>query len=182
LGRIHNDKGLDTLCEALKILDLKDKKIQFSLAGEGEDFDSIKKMYDGSVFHENITINWLGYQKNTKYFFESLDLLIYPSRKEGFALVLLEAWERGLPVLTSDIPPFIEAKSFTNLIEQKLIFTMGDVPSLKEKLELFVSHPKEFINFEQKMFLHNCIQENFSQTTMAKKYKQLFESLTNKSI
>ena len=36
------------------------------------------------------------------------DAFIFPSVKEGWGLVLLEAIASGLPVLTSNIPPFTE--------------------------------------------------------------------------
>ncbi|MEO1006747.1 MAG: glycosyltransferase, partial [Cyanobacteria bacterium J06638_38] len=36
------------------------------------------------------------------------DAFVFPSVKEGWGLVLLEAIASGLPILTSNIPPFTE--------------------------------------------------------------------------
>lgn len=36
------------------------------------------------------------------------DVFVFPSVKEGWGLVLLEAIASGLPIITSNIPPFTE--------------------------------------------------------------------------
>lgn len=177
IGRIHYDKGLDVLAKSLEILN-PNQKITLKIAGEGEDYNSIKPLFD-KINNSNIVIEWVGYISNTTEFFSTLDLLVYPSQKEGFALVPLEAWERGLPVLTSDIDPFVEAKSFTNNLEKTLIFTKNDHNSLVEKIRYYIANKEQF-DQSHSIFLHNVIEQNFSLNIMCENYKKLIEELTIK--
>jgi len=43
-----------------------------------------------------------------EWLYESSTLLLFPSRYEGFGFPLLEAAERGIPVIASDIPALRE--------------------------------------------------------------------------
>jgi glycosyltransferase involved in cell wall biosynthesis len=49
-------------------------------------------------------VRWLGYASETELeaLLEAADLLAYPSLYEGFGLPVLEAFQRGIPVLTSN--------------------------------------------------------------------------------
>ena len=46
--------------------------------------------------------------KNIPVLYRCADAFVFPSLKEGWGLVLLEAIASGLPVITADIPPFTE--------------------------------------------------------------------------
>ncbi|MEI6728540.1 MAG: glycosyltransferase family 4 protein [bacterium] len=179
LGRIHNDKGLKTLFKALSQLKVaSDLKINFKIAGTGEDYDEIYDFYKSLTYPKNLRLNWIGYQKDAQKFYEELDLLVYPSTKEGFALVLLEAWERGLPVLTSDIKPFLEAKEFSPETEQKLIFKVNQSELLTKAIEQFLENYSFYESDMVKQNLHNLIEKSFSIKQMSQSYSKLFINLT----
>ncbi len=62
----------------------------------------------------------------------SADVLLSPSRSEGFPLMVLEALACGCPVVTSD------AVGFVCDGENALVAPVGDVPSLVDKLKLLM--------------------------------------------
>ena len=49
------------------------------------------------------------YLKNMEDFYDSIDVLLFPTLYEGYGMVASEALCRGIPVLTHDIPTVREA-------------------------------------------------------------------------
>ncbi|MGL4759168.1 MAG: glycosyltransferase family 4 protein [Patescibacteria group bacterium] len=174
IGRIHNDKNLLLLAEALKDLNTTTKLV-VNLAGEGEDYQEIKAKFD-EVINPNININWLGFLKNVNEFFDENDFLVYPSKREGFALVTLEAYQRGMTVLTSDIEPFLECKKFMDdkMVNKNLHFKVNDKISLQNSLLLLIQNPQEF---QEPLKLHDFVKSNFSLNKMSLEYINLINEL-----
>ena len=67
--------------------------------------------------------------------------LVLPSRFEGFGLPLLEAIERGAPVICTDIPPFLEQIRRYDYADDTSIFPAGDVNRLVELMEAALNKP-----------------------------------------
>jgi len=59
--------------------------------------------------------------------YHAADVFVFPSVKEGWGMVLLEAMTAGLPVVATDIPVFLE---FLRDDENALLARAGDVASL----------------------------------------------------
>jgi glycosyltransferase involved in cell wall biosynthesis len=49
-------------------------------------------------------VHWTGFQDNVHHYIDNSDLMIIPSRSEGFGLVILEAWHHAKPVIGFDVP------------------------------------------------------------------------------
>ena len=49
-------------------------------------------------------IEWVGYKTDVNPYFEKADLLLVTSNREGFPLVILEAYAHGLPVVAYEMP------------------------------------------------------------------------------
>jgi glycosyltransferase-like protein len=64
--------------------------------------------------------------------YHAADAFAFPSVKEGFGLVVLEAMAAGLPVVLSDLPVFAE---YLRLGDDALAVTPGDEDGLAEALE-----------------------------------------------
>ena len=74
---------------------------------EGEELEDIIRSSSGSAPAAIRYLHYVPEQELLEYY-ERAELLCVPSRYEGFGLPLLEAMERKLPVLASDIPVFHE--------------------------------------------------------------------------
>lgn len=72
------------------------------IIGDGEAREEIEL----TVFRESLDVEMLGYMNNPWEHLGQNDLLIVPSLFEGDGMVVIEALERDLPVLLSDIPDF----------------------------------------------------------------------------
>ena len=108
---------------------------------------------------------------------ESQDLIIYPSRLESFGLVVVEGYERGIPVLTSNLDCFEEIKSFVNDIERELVFESENVANLVAKLLMFVNNPTRYTNQNQQLILRQSAIDNFGIEQSIAQYEELFLSL-----
>jgi glycosyltransferase involved in cell wall biosynthesis len=174
LARLHVEKGCDTLIKALTSIK-STQNIKIIIAGDGPEKDNLMALYEVEKIPHNISVTFVGFQSETKNFYESLDLLVFPSRREGFSLVLLEAWERGLSVLTSDIQPFIEAKNFQNELEQKLIFQMDNTLDLASKIDYFIENQSVYLDSGYKKCLHDTILDKFGLQRMVSEYKKVLK-------
>lgn len=65
-----------------------------------------------------------GHQRRPEHYFAAADLLVFPSRSEGYGNVLVEAQAMGLPIVASDIPAHREAVAEP---QRKFLFPLGDV-------------------------------------------------------
>ncbi|MDH3973183.1 MAG: glycosyltransferase family 4 protein [Deltaproteobacteria bacterium] len=107
VGRLHWQKGIDTLIEAIKILKDKQetlldrKKVQLHLIGYGFDMSKYKKMTSRYGLNEQIIFRGKIRGENLIREYKSSHLFILPSLCEGQPITFLEAMASKLPVLTT---------------------------------------------------------------------------------
>ncbi len=95
LGRLHPNKGFDTLLAALaQVPDL-----HLWLAGEG----ALRARLEGQARALGIAsrVRFLGWREDSAALLAAADLLVCPSRHEPLGNVVIEAWAAGRPVLAT---------------------------------------------------------------------------------
>ena len=141
LGRFAEQKGVDTLLEALTLLE-PDMPWRLVLVGGGpcrrdyENFVNRRGMAGRVEFHGAVPHDLV------PEFLRGLDALVLPSRstptwKEQFGHILIEAMACGVPVVGSssgEIPVTIG--------EAGLLFQEGEAGDLEEKLRSFTKTPR----------------------------------------
>jgi glycosyltransferase involved in cell wall biosynthesis len=117
------------------------------------------------IFHSWVT------QSMAASYYKSADICVFPSRHEGFGIVILEAMASGTPVIASDIPSFREILS--DGIDGRL-FKHEDVDSLVEAVIDLYNNPKL-----RTLLSHNATQKvtQYSWDKIAEKYISLYNSL-----
>ena len=104
-SRLHNQKGLDKLLKAWKIV--ADKNWKLDIVGFGDNKFYKKKFklnqYKNIKFFKPVTIK----QKKFKLF-DNYDFFALPSISESFGLAILESLGRRVPVLTTNKTPWID--------------------------------------------------------------------------
>lgn len=134
LGRNDYDKGIDILLKAYKI-----KKFKLVLAGNFENSEFLK--YD---------VEYLGFIKDKKMFFDKIDVLILPSRREGLPRVILESFSFGIPVIASNVGGIVE------IVKENyngFIFECENVNQLIEKIEFIEKNSKIILEISK-----NCVK------------------------
>ena len=103
VGRIVADKGINELITAFTQLSAEDKKCKLLLVGPFEkELDPLLPETEATILtSENILS--VGYQNDVRPYFAISDCLVFPSYREGFPNVVLQAGAMELPAIVSNI-------------------------------------------------------------------------------
>lgn len=133
VGRLSVEKGLDTLIEAWRRLDIP---VPLKIIGDGPLSDMVQ-----SAAQEINTIEWLGRQPMQEVY----DLMgraiavIFPSKwYETFGRVAVEAFAKGTPVIASNIGAIAELVDGDRTGRR---FSPGDPDDLTRQVKWLMNHP-----------------------------------------
>jgi len=169
LGRLVMQKGIDRAIEAFKAIEHKEWSLD--IVGEGEEFKNIKRKIDKYDLNDRIRL-W-DPTKDVVSEYNSHDVVLIPSRWEGFGLVALEAMAAGRVVVASDVDglsEFIEDEETGFLIE-----TDDIVQNLIEKIEFVLEEKKRCREVAENA--RQYAKNNFGIDRMVKKYENLYRKL-----
>lgn len=97
VGRFSDEKGFDTLIEAMDLL----PSARLLLVGDGEDRAALEDLVRRRGLEGRVTFTgWLAGRWTLQV---GLDVLAVPSRSEGFGLVVIEAMQAGIPVVATEV-------------------------------------------------------------------------------
>ena len=103
VGRLVRDKGINELVEAFERLNHPHPQTKLILVGFFEqELDPLKPM-NSKLIKEMNSIIEVGYQDDVRPFLAVSDVLAFPSYREGFPNVVLQAGAMGLPSIVSNI-------------------------------------------------------------------------------
>ncbi len=108
VGRLVGDKGINELVEAFIRIENKEKRAEnkkqrLLLVGPLEtELDPLKTETLHAI-ENNSNIISVGYQQDVRPYFAAADALAFPSYREGFPNVVMQAGAMGLPSIVTDI-------------------------------------------------------------------------------
>lgn len=99
LGRFVPEKGLDILLDAIALLHARGQPCMVHIGGDGP----LKTVLMAQAERLGITssVRWLGWIEDSASFYQSIDILCVPSRRESFGLIVIEAFAHGRAVLAT---------------------------------------------------------------------------------
>jgi len=169
-GRLKKQKGVNILIDALKIL--KSENWKLSIVGNGPEMKKLKIMAIKKGLSEKIT--FYGFRENIRDFYRSHDILIVPSMKEEFGLVILEAMEFGVPVIGSDsggIPEIIKNE------RDGLLFEPGNPVSLSASIKYLIKNPEKRVSIGLKGM--EKVKRIFSENDFREKLIETYDDILN---
>ena len=104
--------------------------------------------------------------------FQDADVLFFPTRREGFGLVVAEAMACGLPVVAT------RCSSIPELVDHGrggYLFEMDDRAEMLRRLKLLIANPQ--LRAEMGGYNRDKIVSHFGIEKMLMGYRQLFESI-----
>ena len=142
VGRLVRDKGIRELVRAFSKLYRQYKHIRlFVVGGLEQKLDSLDEE-TLTLLQKHEAIYAVGFQQDIRPYLAASDALVFPSYREGFPNVVLQAGAMGLPAIVTDI-------SGCNEIIQNgvngIIIPSRDENILYEAMEWFYEHQHEEI-------------------------------------
>jgi glycosyltransferase involved in cell wall biosynthesis len=128
VARLAHSKGLDILIQAFRDAALPDARLV--ILGEGRERRRLERLLG-----PNMTMP--GFRTNIKDYYQAFDLFVCPSRREPLPLVMLEAFDAGIPIVAST------AEGCRELIEEYGgdLFPVGDSAALASLLRKHAAAP-----------------------------------------
>lgn len=100
VGRFARQKNLPRLLRALPLMR---HRVHLTLVGDGERAGEVRALADELDLGDQVTFLGRRDPEDLPSVYDSADVLVLPSDREGMPLVLLEAMANGLPVVASDV-------------------------------------------------------------------------------
>jgi glycosyltransferase involved in cell wall biosynthesis len=172
IGRLVADKGITELVHVFKQVQKNNADFKLILVGE---FEETLDPLPAATLHEIeinpsiIHINWTNY---VEYFISLAHYFVFPSHREGFPNVLLQAGAMGLPIICSRITGNIDIVTHN---KTGLIFECGNETQMIELLQYAITHPEHMSTMAKQLqedIIQNYRQENIWQN-MLEAYKTL---------
>jgi len=138
VGRIVEDKGINEMVNAFKNIQEKGYKAKLLVVGEIERNDSVSEEIL-KFLKENEHVVLTGHVSNTVNYYNNMDVLVFPTHREGFGNVSIEAQAVEVPVITTNVTG---AKDTVINDETGYIVEKGDYIAMAEKLELLINRPQ----------------------------------------
>jgi glycosyltransferase involved in cell wall biosynthesis len=136
VGRLAPQKDLPVLLEAAAGLHPRPAGVRLVCVGDGPERGRLLAQATGL----GLDVSWRGALAHGEVarVMAACDLLVLPSRYEGFARVLMEAAAAGLPIVTTDVSGSDDAVRHG---ETGLIVPVGDAGSLQRAIEGLLADP-----------------------------------------
>lgn len=173
VGRINQEKDLDTWLRAAAIVAKKYPAAKFILVGDGRGDDTQPKLeqlakalgIEGSVIFP-------GYRSSLQAVYSAFDIFMLSSRREGLPNCILEAMAMGLPVVTTDVAG---AKELVKDQETGYVLSQGDVQGLGAALLKLVDNSELRARFRQAGRMR--IEREFSFANRLRRIEDLYEGM-----
>ena len=180
VGRIVSDKGINELIKAFSQLQEVENNepigIKLLLVGGLEnDLDPLNPETLSEI-NQNKDIISVGFQQDVRSFFAIADALVFPSYREGFPNVVMQAGAMGLPSIVSDINGCNEI-----IIEGEngLIIPSKNVEKLKEKMLTLAKDKNLYTKLKgnSRRMIENRYEQSVVWNALLEEYEGLLQSV-----
>lgn len=174
VGRIVRDKGINELVGAFKRLHEEFPEVRLVLVGPFEDsLDPVSPETKAEI-DSNPGIEEVGIQRDVRPFYAAADALVFPSYREGFPNVVIEAGAMELPSIVTDINGsreiIIEGQNGTIIPprdEETLYQTMRHWVTHRDEVKRMAAEARPLVasRYEQG-YIRQCLKEFYKECRM----------------
>ncbi len=175
IGRFAPEKGFNYLIEAISILLNRRYKVKLLLGGAGELDMQLKKLaIDINIEKE---VEFIGWVKNKKSFFESIDIFCIPSVYEPFGIVALESMSHQVPIVSTKT---IGASEIFEPNVDALITKTGSSQELADQIAYLIDNPAKREELQNNAY--NKVVNQYDMQVVANKLSEALENILSLSV
>lgn len=147
IGRLTEQKGIDTLLKSFKVVNRNYPNTELEIIGDGPLKEELNKLtIKLGINKKKKFLGGISYNEVRKYL-NTWDIFVLASRWEAFGVVLIEAMAMEKPIVTTD------AEAIPEIVDDGItgyICPIDDYKKIAEKIEWFLKHKKQAIEFGRK--------------------------------
>ena len=167
---VSRGKGIDTLMKAVELMGEKGKNSLFHVIGDTKFSEDYYKEMSSEIAHKNLPIKFEGWCNDPQNWYRQSDIIVLPTRSEGFPRTLLEAMHFGKPVIATrvgGIPELVVDE------ETGFLFDVDDVDTFSRQLSILINDP----HLARKMgdAGKDRVEKHFSTKIMIEKMQSLYD-------
>ena len=176
VGRLVGDKGINELVGAFERLHKEYPATRLLLVGpEESNLDPLKPETLAKI-KENPSIEAVGSQPDVRPWFVAADVLVFPSYREGFPNVVIEAGAMGLPSIVTDINGSREI-----IIEGRngIIIPARDEDALYQAMKQMVDNPDQLKSMasEARPLIASRYEQSYVRRCLKEYYKEIINNI-----
>ena len=174
IGRLVKDKGIAELVHVFTQLQNNNQNLKLILVGEYEDtLDPLPSAVLQEI-ETNPSIIHINWSNQVEYFMHIAHFFVFPSHREGFPNVLLQAGAMQLPIICSKITGNTDI--VTNN-ETGLIFEAGNEQQMLQLLQYALANPPHMQTMAKQ--LQQEVRQNYRQENIWQNLLQAYKTLVN---
>lgn len=155
VGRLTiQHKGLDYLISIIKEVSKVYPDVELTIVGDGPDRTTLEKIVHDNGLEKNVCFQ--GQSSNVKKYYDDANIVLVPSRWEGFGVVLIEAMACGTPVIA------FENKGPNEIISNNIdgiLIKQYDVEEFSNKIITLLDDSERWERMSEQAYKKAC---NFS--------------------
>lgn len=172
VGRLVKDKGLNELVQAFS--KIKDENVKLLLVGPFENELDPLKPETISEIKDNPNIVSVGYQKDVRKYYAISNVLVFPSYREGFPNVVLQAGAMQLPSIVTNINGSNEIITHN---KNGLIIPVQNSDAIFAAMLFMMNENIEDMSMHARIMVENRYKQQLVWESLLKEYKELETSV-----
>jgi len=172
-GSLKPWKGVDVLLKAFQQCVAEGSRKHLIVIGAGPERENLGHLVTELGIADQVT--FVGYRPFTEMplWYQACDVLVLPSRAEGFGLTALEAMSCGKPAIVSS--PLIGEHDFVEHGETGLLVDYGDANQLAHALDQLASSPELARHLGTNA--RKLVEQNFSWDIVGRKTVEVYRTV-----
>ncbi len=172
IGRLVPDKGVHILVESFCRLYESNSNIRLLVLGDFEPHRGRLSDKTTEILHNHPGIIHIGFTSQIEPYYAAMDILVLPTRREGFPYTLLEAASMGLPVIATEVVGCVDAVVPG---QTGLLVAPEDVSALTAAMRKLLDHPQLRLQMGQKA--RKRVEEKFASRRLLDAHIELYRSM-----
>lgn len=172
IGRLVREKGINELVEAFKQVNARYPDTRLLLVGRYEqDIDPLKPETIAEI-NSNPAIEAVGEQSDVRQWLLASDALVFPSYREGFPNVVIEAGAMNLPSIVTDING---SRDIITDGENGIIIPPRQSDSLQRAMGIFITDKRvvNLLSAKARPMIASRFEQSFVRRCLKEYYKEI---------